>query len=113
MPPQSASLVPPHGGHNTVSFTTFLPLALVLAALVADCLAAAQWGPRRIRPLWLALACGIDFGVNAFLLRLTSVPCLSAPARVTVRGTSGRNALAWQRSRTIWACIGQAAPSPI
>jgi drug/metabolite transporter (DMT)-like permease len=60
----------PHGGHNTVSFTAFLPLALVLAAILAGCLVAAQWGPRQIRPLWLALACGIDFGVNAFLLKL-------------------------------------------
>jgi drug/metabolite transporter (DMT)-like permease len=60
----------PHGGHNTVSFTTFLPLALVLAAIVAGCLAAARLGPRRVRPLWLALACGVDFGVNAFLLKL-------------------------------------------
>jgi drug/metabolite transporter (DMT)-like permease len=60
----------PRGGHNTVSFATFLPLALVLAAIVAGCLVAAQLGPRRIRPLWLALACGIDFGVNAFLLKL-------------------------------------------
>jgi drug/metabolite transporter (DMT)-like permease len=60
----------PHGGHNTVSFTTFLPLALVLAAVVVGCLVAAQLGPRQVRPLWLALACGIDFGVNAFLLKL-------------------------------------------
>jgi drug/metabolite transporter (DMT)-like permease len=60
----------PHGGHNMVSFTTFLPLALVLAAVVAGCLVAAHFGPRQIRPLWMALACGIDFGVNAFLLKL-------------------------------------------
>jgi drug/metabolite transporter (DMT)-like permease len=63
----------PHGGHTTVSFTTFLPLALVLAAAVAGCLAAAYWGPRQVRPLWLALACGLDFGVNAFLLKLVPV----------------------------------------
>jgi drug/metabolite transporter (DMT)-like permease len=37
---------------------------------VAGCLAAAHWGPRQVRPLWLALACGLDFGVNAFLLKL-------------------------------------------
>jgi drug/metabolite transporter (DMT)-like permease len=60
----------PGGGHTTVRFATFLPLALVLAAAVAGCLVAAQLGPRRIRPLWLATACGIDFGVNAFLLKL-------------------------------------------
>jgi drug/metabolite transporter (DMT)-like permease len=60
----------PHGGHTTTSFTTFLPLALVLAAVVIGCLAAAHWGSRRARPLWLALACGVDFGVNAFLLKV-------------------------------------------
>jgi drug/metabolite transporter (DMT)-like permease len=60
----------PSGGHSTVSFAAFLPLALVFVAAVAGCLAAASWGPRQIRPLWLALACGIDFGVNAFLLKL-------------------------------------------
>jgi drug/metabolite transporter (DMT)-like permease len=60
----------PSGGHNTVSFSAFLPLALVFAGVVAGCLAAAYRGPRQIRPLWLALACGITFGVNAFLLKL-------------------------------------------
>lgn len=60
----------PSGGSKTVSFTTFLPLAIVLAAVVAGCLAAARWGPGQARPLWLALACGVDFGVNAFLLKL-------------------------------------------
>ncbi len=60
----------PHGGRSTVSFTTFLPLALVLAGLVAVCLATARWGPRQAKPLCLALACGVDFGVNAFLLKL-------------------------------------------
>ena len=64
------ALARPSGGHKTVSFTAFLPLALVFVAAVAGCLAAARWGPRPIRPLWLALACGIDFGVNAFLLKL-------------------------------------------
>jgi drug/metabolite transporter (DMT)-like permease len=60
----------PSGGHQTVSFAAVLPLALVFAAVVAGCLVAAYRGPRQIRPLWLALACGIDFGVNAFLLKL-------------------------------------------
>ena len=60
----------PHGGRTTTSFTTFLPLALALAAFVIGCLAAAHWGSRRARPLWLALACGVDFGVNAFLLKV-------------------------------------------
>ena len=47
-----------------------LPLAVALAAVLACCLAAARWGPQRIRPVWLALACGVDFGVTAFLLKV-------------------------------------------
>ena len=60
----------PHGGHTTVSFVAALPLIVALAAILACCLAAARWGPRLIRPLWLALACGVDFGVTAFLLKV-------------------------------------------
>jgi hypothetical protein len=30
----------------------------------------ARWGPRRYRSLWLATACGADFGVTAFLLKV-------------------------------------------
>jgi drug/metabolite transporter (DMT)-like permease len=60
----------PHGGHGTVSSTTALPLITTLAAVLAVCLAAARWSPRRARALWLALACGADFGVTAFLLKL-------------------------------------------
>jgi drug/metabolite transporter (DMT)-like permease len=60
----------PSGGQRTVTFAAGLPLAAGLAAALAACLAAARWGPRRIRPLWLALACGVDFGVTAFLLKV-------------------------------------------
>jgi drug/metabolite transporter (DMT)-like permease len=60
----------PSGGHMTVSFAAALPLAGALAAVLACCLAAARWRPGRIRPLYLALACGVDFGVTAFLLKL-------------------------------------------
>lgn len=60
----------PSGGRKTVTFMATLPLVVALAAVLACCLAAARWGPRRIRPLWLALACGVDFGVTAFLLKV-------------------------------------------
>jgi drug/metabolite transporter (DMT)-like permease len=60
----------PSGGHKTVSFAAALPLAGALAVVLACCLAAARWRPWRIRPLCLALACGVDFGVTAFLLKL-------------------------------------------
>jgi drug/metabolite transporter (DMT)-like permease len=60
----------PHGGHGTVSFMAALPLIVTLAAVLAGCLGALRWSPRRARALWLALACGADFGVTAFLLKL-------------------------------------------
>jgi drug/metabolite transporter (DMT)-like permease len=60
----------PHGGHGTVSFAAALPLIAALAVVLAGCLAAARWSPRRARALWLALACGAVFGVTAFLLKL-------------------------------------------
>jgi drug/metabolite transporter (DMT)-like permease len=60
----------PTGGHKTVSESVALPLIIALAAVIACCVTAAHMGPRGIRPLWLALACGVDFGVTAFLLKL-------------------------------------------
>ena len=60
----------PSGGRTTVSLAAGLPLMAGLAAVLACCLLAAHWGPRQVRPLWLALACGVDFGVTAFLLKL-------------------------------------------
>jgi drug/metabolite transporter (DMT)-like permease len=60
----------PGGGSGTVGTGVALPLGSGLAIALAACLAAARWGPRRLRPLWLALACGVDFGVNAFLLKI-------------------------------------------
>lgn len=60
----------PGAGHRSVPFTAAVPLLAALAAVLAGCLALARWGPGRIRPLWLALACGADFGVTAFLLKL-------------------------------------------
>jgi drug/metabolite transporter (DMT)-like permease len=60
---------PPEGA-DTAGPSAALPLGTALVAMVAVCLAAARWGPRRVRPLWLALACGADFGVIAFLLKI-------------------------------------------
>lgn len=61
----------PGGGRETVSLLMVLPLAVALAAVVAGCLLAPR-GSRRIRPLALALACGVDYGVIAFLLKLVT-----------------------------------------
>jgi drug/metabolite transporter (DMT)-like permease len=62
----------PGGGYKTVTFAATVPLIVMLAVVVAGCLAGARWGPPRARPIWLALACGLDFGVTAFLLKLVS-----------------------------------------
>jgi hypothetical protein len=60
----------PGGGRRTVDLTAALPLVTVLAAVLVVCLAAVRRGPRRLRSLWLAAACGVDFGVTAFLLKV-------------------------------------------
>lgn len=62
----------PGGGRDTVTLSAVLPLAVVLAVVLAGCLVAASRGSRRIRPLALALACGVTYGVTAFLLKLVS-----------------------------------------
>jgi drug/metabolite transporter (DMT)-like permease len=60
----------PGGGRGTVGLQAALPLVTSLAAVLAVCLTAARWGSRRLRPVWLAIACGADFGVTAFLLKI-------------------------------------------
>jgi hypothetical protein len=53
-----------------LGFAAALPVVTSLAAVLVACLAAARWGPRRLRPVRLATACGVDFGVTAFLLKV-------------------------------------------
>jgi drug/metabolite transporter (DMT)-like permease len=60
----------PHGGTGTASSGAAIPLAVGLAAVLAGCLAAAKWGPRAVRSLWLAAGCGAAFGVHALLLKV-------------------------------------------
>jgi drug/metabolite transporter (DMT)-like permease len=62
----------PGGGRESVSLPAVLPLAAGLAAILAACLAVARRGPRQWRPLALALACGVDYGVTAFVLKLVT-----------------------------------------
>lgn len=59
----------PSSGQASVGFHVVLPLAAGLAAGVAACLAAARRSPS-VRPVALALACGISYGVGAFLVKL-------------------------------------------
>ena len=60
----------PTGGQVSVSFPAVLPLIVALAAVLAGCLALARLNPGGTRALWLAFACGADFGVTAFLLKI-------------------------------------------
>ena len=59
----------PSSGKSSVGFAVVLPLAAGLAVAVAGCLALARRHPN-LRPLALALACGINYGVAAFLVKL-------------------------------------------
>jgi drug/metabolite transporter (DMT)-like permease len=59
----------PTNGHSSVGFLVVLPLGAGLAAAVAGCLAVARRS-ESLRPLALALACGICYGVSAFLIKL-------------------------------------------
>jgi len=59
----------PTGGHSQVSFIVIMPLAVGLTAGVAACIAVGRRN-QRIRPLALALATGICYGVAAFLVKL-------------------------------------------
>ena len=62
----------PTGGNESVSLPAVIPLAAALAAVLAGCLVWAKRGTRNTRPLALALACGICYGVTAFLLKLVT-----------------------------------------
>lgn len=66
----------PGGGLATVGVAAAPPIVVALASVLAGCLAAARWGPRRLRGIWLAVACGAAFGVTAFLLK---AKCLEFP----------------------------------
>ncbi|HTX85954.1 MAG TPA: DMT family transporter [Streptosporangiaceae bacterium] len=59
----------PTNGVATVGFFVVLPLAAGLVACVAGCLAVAKRSDD-LRPLALALACGICYGTAAFLVKL-------------------------------------------
>jgi drug/metabolite transporter (DMT)-like permease len=59
----------PTNGRSSVGFVVVLPLGAGLTAAVIGCLAVARRS-RSLRPLALALACGICYGVAAFLVKL-------------------------------------------
>ena len=60
----------PHGGTSTISLAEAIPLGIAVAALLAVCLTVARFGHRMVRPLMLGPACGVCYGVTAFLFKL-------------------------------------------
>ncbi len=63
----------PSAGNTSVSFLVVLPLAAGLAAGICGCLVVARRSDS-LRPLALALACGINYGVAAFLVKIVVSP---------------------------------------
>jgi hypothetical protein len=61
----------PSAGHIQVSFATLPPLAIGFAAVVGGCLTVAARS-RKLQPLALALACGVSYGVAAYLVKLVT-----------------------------------------
>jgi hypothetical protein len=71
----------PTAGHADVGFSVLLPLAIGLVVLVGGCLAVASRN-ENLRPLALALGCGICYGVAAFSVKLVTTEFGGGPARV-------------------------------
>jgi hypothetical protein len=61
----------PAAGYSQASFGIMLPLVVGLVTVVGGCLAVAAWN-QNLRPLALALACGVNYGVAAFTLKLVT-----------------------------------------
>jgi hypothetical protein len=57
------------GRPSQVSFSVLPPLAVGIVVVVGGCLAVAARN-RNLRPLALALACGVNYGVAAFLVKI-------------------------------------------
>jgi hypothetical protein len=71
----------PSGGHADVSFDVLAPLAIGLVLVTGGCLAvAARY--QNLRPLALALACGVNYGVAAFAVKLVTTEFGGGPAKV-------------------------------
>jgi drug/metabolite transporter (DMT)-like permease len=63
------AIAQPTSGQSSVGFLAILPLAAGLAAGIMGCLALSRRSSF-FRPLALALACGINYGVAAFLVKI-------------------------------------------
>lgn len=80
----------PSPGRTSVGFFTVLPLGAGLFAALAACLAVARRNAV-LKPLALALACGICYGVAAFLVKLVISDAGPASGRCSPTGRSTRS----------------------
>ncbi len=71
----------PSGGSTQASSGILPPLAIGIVVVVGGCLAVAARS-RTLRPLALALACGVNYGVAAFLIKLVTSEFGGGPAQV-------------------------------
>ena len=71
----------PTAGRADVGFSVLVPLAVGLVVLVGGCLAVAARN-ENLRPLALALGCGVCYGVAAFSVKLVTTEFGGGPARV-------------------------------
>lgn len=71
----------PTAGHSDVGFDVLIPLAIGLVVVVGGCLAVATRS-ENLRPLALALACGVCYGVAAFAIKLVTTEFGEGASRV-------------------------------
>jgi hypothetical protein len=71
----------PSPGQAAVGFKVLLPVAVGLVVVVGTCLWVAARRPG-LRPLALALACGVNYGVAAFSVKLVTSEFGAGPAHV-------------------------------
>ncbi len=71
----------PSAGHTNVTFGVLLPLVIGLVVVVGGCLAVAVRN-QNLRPLALALACGVCYGVAAFTIKLVTSEFGGGPEKV-------------------------------
>jgi hypothetical protein len=71
----------PSAGHGALGFGMLIPLVIGLVVLVGGCLLVAARN-QNLRPLALALGCGINYGVAAFSIKLVTTEFGGGPAHV-------------------------------
>jgi hypothetical protein len=71
----------PSAGHTDVGFDVLTPLVIGLVVVVGGCLVVAAKN-QNLRPLALALACGVNYGVAAFAVKLVTSEFGNGPSHV-------------------------------